>query len=176
MRNDLPTLHLIDSGVTSIKKDEPSFSSLKLFGKSVFNVVILGGDRLINGLYDTVADELVIHRLTLNQCIHLRRVLADCRCLTRCYEFVVASLLESPELLNVVKRGRLSMNDARHLNMVLIRLLQKSYPGEVWAQAFETPGYKNEIISFNAFRRALCIAVAGVEIESGNPSEFESHV
>jgi len=78
LSNDASCLYLIVSGVTSVEKDERNFSSLRLSGKSIFNLVVLSGDRSIDGLYNSVADELRIDRPTMNQCINLRRVLADC--------------------------------------------------------------------------------------------------
>jgi len=168
--NDISSLYLIVSGVTSVEKDERNFSSLRLSGKSIFNLVVLSGDRSIDDLYNSVTDEL------MNQCINLRRVLADCGDLARCYEFAVVALKQSPLLLDAIKRGKLSMNDACHLNVALVRALENSYPKDVWLHVFKTSEVESKIIGRDALRRVICIAVAGVEIKNGGRVHPDSEV
>ena len=176
LSNDVSSLYLNISGVTSVEKDELNFSSLRLSGKSIFNLVVLSGDRSIDGLYNSVADELRIDRPTMNQCVNLRRVLADCGGLARCYEFAVVALKQSPLLLDAIKRGKLSMNDACHLNKALIRALENSYPKDVWLHVFKTSEVESKIIGPDALRRVICIAVAGVEIRNGGRVHPDSEV
>jgi len=69
--------------------------------------------------------------------------------------------------MDVIKKGELSVKDARHSNMRLIQLLEESYPANMWLKGFTATGEQNRSTAQNALRGVLCIVVAGVEISSG---------